>query len=171
LAHVAYGADVETKEDRHGSQHDNGDQRRWHGFGDVGEAVDDAQPGRRHGVDVPCHVGEFRQLGHEDQDGQRIDEAGDDGARDEAHQRAELEPACEDLQHPSQNGGGQQVLQAMIFDQCDHEQRHCACGSRHHAGATARKGNDSGDTERGVKPDLRIGGLLVFSAISDGTKS
>jgi hypothetical protein len=56
------------------------------------------------------------QLGHlrqEDQDRQRVDEAGDDRARDEAHQRAQLEHAGQHLQQAGQDAGGEQVLQAV----------------------------------------------------------
>ncbi|KAG1081270.1 hypothetical protein G6F40_015563 [Rhizopus arrhizus] len=69
------------------------------------------------------------QLGHlcqENQDGQRVDEAGDDRARDEAHQRAELEHAGQHLQQAGQDAGREQGLQAVVRDQVDHHQCHRA---------------------------------------------
>jgi hypothetical protein len=64
--------------------------------------------------------------------------------------------ARDDLQHAGQHGGRQQVLQAVLLDQRDHQQRHRAGGRRDHARPAAGEGDDHGDAERGVQPDLGV---------------
>ena len=50
---------------------------------------------------VPGDIRQLRQLRHEDQDGQLVDEAGHHRFRHEAHQVGELPQARDDLQMPS----------------------------------------------------------------------
>ena len=96
------------------------------------------------------------QLRHEDQNGQRVDEAGDHRARYETHQAAELQSTGHDLQQTSQQRGREQVLQPVLLDQAHHHQRHRAGRRRDHTGTTAGEGDDHGDRERGIETDLGV---------------
>ena len=101
-------------------------------------------------------MGQLGQLGKKDQDRQGVDESRHHGAGYEAHQRAQAQIAGGDLQHPGQQGGGQQVLQAVFLDQGHHQQRHGARGRRDHPRPTADEGDHHGDAEGGVEPHLGI---------------
>ena len=77
-AHVAHLEHVHIEDDRDdGEQHDGG-QRRGNDAGDARQAVDDGKARQHHGIGFPAHAGQLRQLRHEDQDRQRVDETGDD---------------------------------------------------------------------------------------------
>ncbi len=55
-----------------------------------------------------------------------------------------------------QDGGGEQVLQAVLLHQRDHQNRGGGGGGRDHAGTSADEGGDAGDGERGIEPDLGV---------------
>jgi hypothetical protein len=95
-------------------------------------------------------------LRHEDEDRQRVDEARHHRARNEAHQHPQSECPCRNLQHPRQQGRGQQVLQAVILYQRHHHERHGAGGGRNHSRTPAREGNHDGDAEGRIEPDFRV---------------
>jgi len=105
---------------------------------------------------VPGDVRQFRQLGHEDQDGQRVDETGNHRTRDKAHQRTQAQVAGADLQQAAEQRRRQQVLQAVLAHQRHHQQCHGAGGGRDHTRAAADEGDHHGDTEGGVEADPRI---------------
>ena len=102
------------------------------------------------------HADELRDLGQEDQDRERIDEAGQHRLRNEPHQPAELEQPGDDLEQAHQDRGGEQILDAVIVDEAGHQHGgRRGCG-RDHRGAAAGEGDDAGDDDRGVQADLRI---------------
>ncbi len=156
VAHVTHGADVEVQRDGDPGEHDDGDQGRWHRLRDVGQAVDDAETRCRHGVDVPRHVGEFGQLGKEDQDGEGVHETRDHRPRHEPHQGTQTDPPSNDLKDPGEHRGGQQVVQAMVFHQRNHQERHGTRGGGNHSRSAPGEGNDGGNGERGVQAHLRV---------------
>jgi hypothetical protein len=100
--------------------------------------------------------GQFRQLRHEDQDRQRVDEAGHHRFRDIAHDEAQPQKPRADLDQPGQHRGRQQVLQPVIAHQRDHQHRRRGRGGRDHAGPPADEGDEHGDGEAGVEPDLGV---------------
>ena len=57
---------------------------------------------------------------------------------------------------PGEQRRREQVLQPVVLDQRDHQQRHRARRGGDHAGPSAEKGGDHRDAERGIKPNLRI---------------
>ncbi len=136
--------------------HNRGGGEQFAHHGSEREQIDDAKPGRGHGVDLPGDVGELGQLGHEDKDGQGVDEAGHHGAGYESHQAAEPEVARRYLEEAGEQGGRQQILQAMFPDQGHHQERHGAGGGGNHAGTTADEGDDHGDAEGGIEADLGV---------------
>lgn len=90
------------------------------------------------------------------QTGQRIDETGDHRARDKAHQYGKLRATGDDLQRAGQKRRREQVLQAVILDQGDHDQGHRAGRRRDHALSTTGERDHHGNAERGIQADLRI---------------
>ncbi|QNG79409.1 hypothetical protein GPNADHDJ_03644 [Stenotrophomonas maltophilia] len=156
LAHVTNTAHVHAKADHYGGEHDDCNQRRRHSAGEARQQVDDRQCGGTQHVDGGTAADQFRHLRQEDQDRQRVDEAGDDRARDESHQRPKLEHTGQHLQQAGQDAGGEQVLQAMVLDQVDHHQRHCTGGGGDHARPAASDGGDHRDGKRGVQADLGV---------------
>ena len=58
---------------------------------------------------------------------------------DEAHQRAETQVACADLQQAAEQRRCQQVLQAVLAHRGHHQQRHGAGGGGDHPGAHRRR--------------------------------
>jgi len=66
------------------------------------------------------------------------------------------DPAGEDLQHAGEDGRREQVFEAVLLDQGDHQQRHGAGCGRDHARATTREGDDHRDAEGGIEADLGI---------------
>ncbi|MBN8892966.1 MAG: hypothetical protein J0H91_22020 [Rhodospirillales bacterium] len=68
MAHVAHTTDVHLQRQRDGGQHDNADQQRGHRLGQPREQLDDGKPARDHHIGQRWHVGQFRQLRHEDPD-------------------------------------------------------------------------------------------------------
>jgi hypothetical protein len=123
---------------------------------DVRQAVDDGEADGGHQVDRRALADELGHLRQEDEDRERVDEAGHHGPRDEAHQIAEPHDAGDDLEDPGQDGGGEQVADAVLLHERDHQERHGARRRRDHRRASARKRGDDGDAERGVEPDLRV---------------
>ncbi len=156
FAHVAHGANVELHEHAEAGQGHNADQRRWDGLGHIGKEVDDGQSHGDHGIDDPTGAVELGQLGQKDQDGQCVDKAGHHRARDKAQQHAQLEDPGQDFQDPGEDGGGQQIFQAIVLDQRDHDQRHGAGGRRDHARPAADKGDHDGDTEGGIETHFGV---------------
>jgi hypothetical protein len=127
-----------------------------HGPGQERQTVDDRKAGSGHRVDMPGDVDQLRQLRHEDEDRQRVDEARNHGARHETHQGAEVDKAGDDLQHAGEDTRRQQVLQPVLLHQRHHDQRHGTGRGGNHARPAAGKGDDDGDAEGRVKPDLRV---------------
>ncbi len=137
-------------------QDDDADQRRGNGRRQARQQVDDGEAGRDHRIGVPAHPEHLRHLGREDQDRQRVDEAGADRARDEAHQHVEPQQAEDDLERTGQQGGGQQIVQAVRPDQRGGDQRDGPRGAGDHRRAAAGEGDDDADDEGGEQPDLRV---------------
>jgi len=54
------------------------------------------------------------------------------------------------------DGGGKQILNAVLAHQRDHHQRHGAGRSRDHARAATGDGGDDGDAERGIQTYLWV---------------
>ena len=155
-AHVADGGDVDAEQRAADAEHDDGDERRGDGGGEAGEADDDGDAEGDHGVDGDALADEVVELGEEDQDRQGVDEADHHRAGDEAHQPADAEGAEGDLDDAGEDRGGEQVLDAVVLDQRDDDQRHGAGGGGDHGGPAAGEGDDDGDDERGVEPDLGV---------------
>ena len=141
-------ADRAQDQDRH--------QRRGNGLREAGEAIDDRQPAGDHGVGLPADVGELRQLRHEDEDGERVDEAGDHRARHELHDEIEPEQPGDDLDQAHQDRGREKILDPVVANERDHEHRNCSGGGRDHAGSTADQRDRHGDRDRGIEADARI---------------
>ena len=98
FAHVAHGANVQVQPHGNGGQHHDADQRGGNGFIEVRKEVDDCQASGGERINVPGHVCQLRQLRHEYQNGQRVDEACHNRARHVAHQAAKLQVAGSQLQ-------------------------------------------------------------------------
>ena len=156
LAHIADGADIEAEEDRNDGQNNDADQRRWHGLRQIWEQVDDPEPGGDHRIGQPRNADKLGQLRHENQDRERVDETRHYRARHEPHDIAEMQEPGDDLQQPGKHSRREQVLQAVFLDQGDHEDGGCRSGRGNHTRASARNGDDDGDRERRVEPDLGI---------------
>ena len=96
------------------------------------------------------------QLRHEDQDGERIDEARDHRSRDELHQQVEPRQSGGNLDDAHQDRGGEQVFHAMVAHERDHQDGDGRRRGRDHARPPAGEGDHDRDRDRGVKPDARI---------------
>jgi hypothetical protein len=92
------------------------------------------------------------------EDGERIDEPGDDGPGDELHHQVEPQQTPATIWiTPHQDRCGEQVFDAMVPDRAaHHENRDSRRGSRNHAGTPADQGDRDGNGNRGVKPDPGI---------------
>ena len=119
-----------------------------------GKQVDDRQAGRDHRVDRPAAAHELRQLGHEDQDGERVDEADHHRARDEPHQPPEPQQAGDDLEHARQDGGGEEILRGRAPAPACPSARPSRRWRPRSCRPAAGEGDDDGDRERGVEADL-----------------
>jgi hypothetical protein len=89
-------------------------------------------------------------------DRERVDEARHDGPRHEPHEVAEAGKPGEDLQDAGHDGGDQQVLEPVLLDQRHHQHCRGGGGGRDHSGAATREGDDHGDGEGGIEPDLGV---------------
>ncbi|MDQ1232483.1 hypothetical protein QE379_003909 [Sphingomonas sp. SORGH_AS 879] len=155
-AHIADGAHRQAHRDADRRQHQDRDERGWHRLGHARQQIDDGQPGGDHRVAVPGHAGQLRQLRHEDQDGERVDETGDDRSRDELHHEIEAQGPRADLDQPHQDRRGEKVIDAVIADQRGDDDRDGGGRGGNHRGPPAQEGNDDRDRDRGVEPDTRI---------------
>ncbi len=159
LAHITDSANIQPEIDRYSGQQQNAHQWRGNNLADArqqGEQIDDTQAGGSHGVNVPGYASQLGQLGHKNQDRQRVDKPGHHRARNEAHQRAEPQITGADLQHTAQHGSGQQVLQAVLANQGNHQQCHRPGCRRNHARTTAGKCDHHRNTKRGIQANLGI---------------
>ncbi len=156
VAHVADGAHVHAGGQRHGGQDDDADERRGDRAEDQRHEIDDREAGRDHDVGEPGHADEFGDLRHEDEDRQRVDEAGHHRARDEAHDAREAEQAGGDLEEAGEDGGREQVLQPVIAHQRHHQHGGGGGGGRDHARPPAGERDQDRDGERGVEADLGV---------------
>ncbi|QTK78964.1 hypothetical protein AT6N2_C1179 [Agrobacterium tumefaciens] len=153
---IADRADIHAGEDGDTGENDDGDQRRRHDFGDQREEIDDRKTGSDHDIGFDRDADQFRQLRHEDQDRQRIDEAGHDRTRDEAHHPAEFYKARQNLQHAHEDGGGEEILQPVFLDERNHQDGRGGGCRRDHARSAAGEGGNAGDRKGGEQPHLRI---------------
>ncbi len=160
FAHVGNRIDRRIEEYRQRGEHDDRDQRAGHGGGDLRDQVDHRQRGRDHGIGHPADPCiarvELRQLRHEDEDRQRVDEAGDDRTADELHQQVEPQQRGNALEYPHQYGRGEEIFDPVIAHQRHHHHGHRRSRRRDHARASAGKGNHHRDRDRGIEPDARI---------------
>jgi len=147
---------LESEVNREAGQHDDADEGRRHTFGHEGKQIDDRKTGRDHRVGLPSDVDELRKLRQENQNCERIDETGNDRTRYELHQQAETREAGNDLNEPHQDCCGEQILQAMVAHQCDHQHRGRCRRGRNHGGPAADNGGHHRDRERCVKPDFGV---------------
>ncbi|MCY1523845.1 hypothetical protein D9M68_587540 [compost metagenome] len=120
------------------------------------QGIDDGQACRDEDVDGSGRVGQFGELGQEDQDGQGVDEAGDDRAGNKAHQCAQFQESRSDLQDSRPDRCGEYVLDAMVLDQGGDQQGDCARRCGDHAGPATGDGGHDRDAECRVQADLRI---------------
>ncbi|MDR7102156.1 hypothetical protein J2X37_001316 [Croceicoccus sp. BE223] len=98
----------------------------------------------------------MRQLRHEDQDRQRVDEPGDDRSRHELHQEVEPDQAGHDLDQAHEDGGGEEVFDPVFADQRDHQHHDRGGRRRDHARTPAGERYDDGDGDRRIETDTRI---------------
>lgn len=156
LPHVADRVDRQAHRDADAAQHEDRDQRRRHRAGDARQQVDDGEAECDQRIAVPADPGQLRQLRQEDQDGERVDEAGDDRARHELHHPVEPEQPGGDLDQPHQDGGGEQILDAVVADQRPHQHRDGGGRGGNHARPAAQKRDRHRDRDRGVQADARV---------------
>jgi len=102
------------------------------------------------------HAVQLGKLRQENQDRERVDEARHHGARDEPHQAPELEQPRDDLDDAHQDGSGEEMLDAVVADEVDHDHGRGGGRGRNHGRAATGKGDDAGDDHGGVEADLRI---------------
>ncbi len=156
LAEAGDGADMQPGGRGDDGEHDHGDERRRDGFCDPGKQIDD---GETQGDEPVCrrrYVHELGELGQENQNGQRVDEAGDHRAGDEAHEPVQTEQARQNLEQSHQDGGGEEILHAVAVDQAAHQDGGGGCGGGDHGDAAAGDGDDAGDDDGGVEPDFWV---------------
>src|SRR5690606_28175944 len=117
---------------------------------------EDGEAGGDHDIGLPGDADQFGQLRHENQDGERVDEAGQHRAGDEFHDGADAQIAGADLQDAGQNGGGEQILQAMLAHQAAHQDSGGGGGGRDHRRPAPGDGNHHGDNDGGIEADFGI---------------
>ena len=121
-----------------------------------GKQDHDDEAGGEERVDRPRDVDQFRDLGEEDQDGERVDEADHDAARHEPHQLGDAEGAEHDLEQSAEDHGGDQVLEAVLARQRRDDQRDGSGGGGDHRRAAADDRDDDGHGEGGEQADARV---------------
>jgi hypothetical protein len=89
-------------------------------------------------------------LRHEDQNGQRVDEASDDRTRYILHQDIQAKETGNQLNYAHQDRGGKEIVDAVIPDQ--RQDQHCDRSRcrRNHPWASADQRNDHGDGKGSV---------------------
>jgi hypothetical protein len=137
-------------------QHGDRDERRRDRPGDARKPVDDGEAERDQPVGGVRHAREFRQLRQEDQDRERVDEAGHHRLRHEPHHAAELQEPGADLDDAHQDRRGEEVLHAVVPHDADHHDGRRGCRGRDHGRPPARERDHAGDDDRGIEPDLWV---------------
>jgi hypothetical protein len=125
-AQVTHRAHLPAEGPREPGEHDDGHQRGRDDLGDARQQVDDAEACGDHDVGRHARALELRELGHQDEDGERVHEARHDGAGHKAHVAREAQIAEDDLDDAREQRGGQQVRQAVLAHEGHHHQRHGA---------------------------------------------
>ena len=139
VALVADGRHRDAGRDGDHGEDDDGDQRRRDHLGDLREEHHERQPADDQRVDQPGHVVQLGHLGHEDQDGQGVDEADHDAARHEPHQLGHPERAEDDLEDARQDDGGDQVAEAVLAVERGDDEGDRAGGGGDHRAAGRRR--------------------------------
>ncbi len=93
-------------------------------------------------------MGQLRQLRQKDQDGERIDEAGDDRPRHELHHQVEAEQPRQHLEQAHQDGRGEQIFDAVLADQRPDQHRDGGGRGGDHAGPSADQRDGDRDRDR-----------------------
>ena len=153
---VPHRGNNDCSENSNQRQHHNGHQRCRNGLCQPRQAENDQQTNGRQRVNKPRHTEQFRHLGHENQDGQGVDESNHDRAWNEPHQLGHSKQAQHHLEDTGQNDGRNQVIQAVALHQRGDDQRNGPGGSRNHRRPPSHKGNRHGHGERGKQTDPRI---------------
>ena len=156
LALVADVGDPGGGHDGDDGQDHDGHERRRHGLGEPGQAEHDQQTDGGERVDEPRDADQLRDLGHEDQDGECVDEADHDRARDEAHQFRDSGQAQDDLEDAAEDHRGYQVIESVgLHQRCD-DQGDGAGGGGNHGRPAADEGDGDGHGEGRKEPDPRV---------------
>ncbi len=145
VTHVAHRGQLELHRDRGAGEYDDRDERRRHRSGEARKAVDDDESDGDEGqvqtdlaaIDTVVGQEDVRDLCHEDENRQRVHEPEHHRARNEPHERTDAEVAETDLDHAGENGGGEQVPDAVLVHEGHEHQRHRAGCGRDHSGASA----------------------------------
>ena len=93
---------------------------------------------------------------HEDEDRERIDEAGNDRAADELHQQVEPGEGGNGLENAHQDRGCEQIFDTMIADQWHHHHGNSCGRCRDHPRPASDKRDHNGNGYRGIKAHARI---------------
>ena len=95
-------------------------------------------------------------LREENQYRQRVDEADHDCPGDETHQAANTQVAEPDLEEARQHGRSKEVPRSVFSDQRHDDKRHRSGRGGDHSRTPTGNGDDDGDRERRVEPNLRV---------------
>ena len=110
-----------------------------------------------HHVDRHARAFELRQLRHEDEDRQRIDEAGHHRARDKAHDAADAQHARRSTwSTPVSTVAASRYCSPCSFTSVTMSSAVAAVAAEIMPGRPPKIARDHRDAERGVEPDLRI---------------
>jgi hypothetical protein len=83
-------------------------------------------------------------------------EARQHGLRNEPHQPPKLEKSGDDLKNTHENGGGEQVLNAVVADEAGHQDGGRRRRSRDRRGTPACEGDDARDHNGRIQANFRI---------------
>ena len=98
----------------------------------------------------------MRQLGSEDENGQRVDEPGHHAAGDEAHQLGDTDHAERDLKDAGEDDRGDEVVESVVVDDRRHDKRNSAGGGGDHRRPASDHGDGDGHGERREQPHTRV---------------
>ena len=156
LALVADVRDVDRGQDRERGEGD--DSHEWGGddLADAGEADDGGDADSDHRVDRPRHVEHVVDLGLEDEDGEGVDEADHDRARDEPHQLRDAAQGQDDLDDAAEEHGRDQVVVSVVAHHRGDDQGDGAGRGGDHRRAAAEEGDRDRHRERREQSDARV---------------
>jgi hypothetical protein len=97
-----------------------------------------------------------RELRERDQDRERVDEPRHHRPRHEPHQLRDAEQPERHLNRSGEDRRREQILDAVVGDERDDDQRHRAGRRRDHRRPAARERDRHGHGERGVETDAGI---------------